>query len=361
MSLQKAEKNRIVYLDIIRIIACFLVILVHVTAQHIFDESLSNSSFIIYAAYNCIAYSGVSLYIMISGALIISSEKNNSLKYYISKVFHFYFLYFLWKGIYCIYKAFKLSVTIDKAFIRDTAIEIISGRGYYHLWFLPTIAILYLFAPIIKKAMQNEKKLCMYFISIFFIFSIFIETLLMFRIKYKQLLEGFLTYNDFYLFTGYIGYFVLGYYLYKYGDSIKKSLRTVIYVLGIISLPLSGFLNLYISNVEDKKQLLLNNPFSLPSFIMTCAIFLAIKNMKISSKITSNEKAIKIISLCSIMTFGIYLIHPVIVDVIEMIGLTSLTEVSLVLLPLVTLIVLLLTAGIVAILINIPIIKKSIT
>ena len=29
------KKQRVIYLDIIRIVACFLVVLVHVTAQHI--------------------------------------------------------------------------------------------------------------------------------------------------------------------------------------------------------------------------------------------------------------------------------------------------------------------------------------
>lgn len=354
------ENKRVIYLDIVRILACFLVVLVHVSAQHIFDNPANTSEFITHASYNCLAFSGVSLYIMISGALMLNSKKEITVNAAIRKTLHMYFLYFAWKLIYDIFNLILKRDSVDLKVIKDIFIDVISGRGYYHLWFLPTIAIIYLFLPMIKKSLENDKIVCQYYLILFFILNIIVETVYNFKFKYKYILVDFLSYNNFYLFTGYIGYFILGHYLNKFCNEIKKPVRIVLYITSICLIPIAGIINSYISVRDSELKVPMNNPFSVFSFIITVSIFIFIKNLKFDEKLANKEKVIKVISLLSLMTLGIYLIHPMIIMLVENLGLNSLLFIPALSIPLIMIIDTVITGIIVFILIKIPIINKLI-
>lgn len=351
------SKNRIVYMDVLRIIACFFVALGHVSAQHVFDAPADSSFYKIHIAYNFIAFSGVSIYIMISGALMLSKEKEVSIKKTLLRFLNFYAIYFIWKFIFFIYSGLRRADVIDAAYIKQILISLVKERGHYHLWYLPTIAIIYLFIPIIKKSLEDNKKACELYLVIFFIMSILLETLDNFEFKYKDIILGFRQYNDFYLFTGYIGYFILGHYIHKYGDSIKKWVRVVIYVLAIATIPVTALLDSYISIRDGQLGNALNNPFSLPSFILTIGIFLFIKNMNMKMNSTIQS----VLGTAAALTFGIYLLHPMIVDLAEAIGFSSIKFNPIVSVPVIAMAVVVVTAVPVFVIYNIPVVKRLIT
>lgn len=356
----KEENKRVIYLDIVRILACFLVVLVHVSAQHIFDNEASSSEFIIHGSYNCLAFSGVSLYIMISGALMLNSKKTVTVKSAIQKALHMYFLYFAWKFIYDVFNIISKNERINTSVVKTIFLDVISGRGYYHLWFLPTIAIIYLFLPVIKKGLEKDKKVCQLYLVLFFVINIFIETILVFNFKYNYILEEFFRYNDFYLFTGYIGYFILGHYLNEFCNNIKKPVRVAIYVISLCLIPVSGLINSYISLSDSELKIPMNTPFSLISFILTVSIFLFVKNLKLDEKLANKEKQRRIISLLSLMTLGIYLIHPMIIMLMENIGLNSLLFIPALSIPVIMIADTVITGIIVLVIIKIPVINRLI-
>lgn len=354
------KKQRVIYLDIIRIVACFLVVLVHVTAQHISEFETNSSEFVIHGSFSCIAYAGVALYIMISGALMLSAKKEITVKSILKRVVHFYFLYFFWKWIYCFFDAYDKGIRIDKSFIRDAAIETLSGRGYYHLWFLPTIALIYLFIPLIKGSLadKNSKNICILYLSVFFFINILLETAFNFDFKFKYMIIDFLHYNDFYLFTGYLGYFVLGHFINQYGNEIKKGIRIVIYIAAVIAAVLPGFVDSYISIRDGKTVYPLSTPFSLFTFIITFAIFLFIKSVNENKNV--NEKLAVVISKVSLLTLGVYLIHPIILWEFEKIGISGIMFMPLFAIIIVTILVTLVTALPVALIMYIPFVNKII-
>lgn len=72
--------RRIAYLDLTRIIACVLVVMVHISAQQIEEFPVDSAQFVITNSYNSLAFTGVALFVMISGALALNPRKETGIK-----------------------------------------------------------------------------------------------------------------------------------------------------------------------------------------------------------------------------------------------------------------------------------------
>lgn len=354
---KKMDSNRILYLDVLRVVACILVAMVHVSAQHIYDAPAGTFFFGTHAAFDCLGFSGVALYFMISGTLKLDAKKAVTIRSVLKRVLHFYFLFFFWKFIFYLFVGLTSDIPMDAAFWKDTIVNVFSGRGHYHLWFLPTIAVVYLFIPMIKKSVESDKKVCLYYVAIFFAIDVLARTMLMFDNKISELLRGFLTYNDFFLFTGYLGYFVWGHYLHTYGSEISKPVRIVIYILAIAMLPLSGLADTYFSTSKGVFDISMNTPMGLTSFVTVTAIFLFVKN----ARMPSNKVVCRCLMAGSSMTLGIYLIHPMVIVFTEKIGFNSLLFAPVLSLPVVSIAVAIISAVPVFILMKIPVVRKIVT
>ena len=67
------KSNRIVYMDVLRVIACFSVIMIHSSAQYVVKD-IGSFNFWVGNIFDGLARIGVPLFIMISGALML--DKN---------------------------------------------------------------------------------------------------------------------------------------------------------------------------------------------------------------------------------------------------------------------------------------------
>lgn len=83
---------------------------------------------------------------------------------------------------------------------------------YYHLWFLYVIIAIYLILPVLKVyiAGASQKNLQYYLLLCFIVTSVFSYISKFHEITVDIKVEAA---------TGYIGYFLLGYYLHRYGLS----------------------------------------------------------------------------------------------------------------------------------------------
>ena len=74
------EHSRCVYFDVIRIVACILVVCIHVSAMDftVFEESVS--SWFVLNVINCIGMNGVPLFFMLSGALMLADTYTINIK-----------------------------------------------------------------------------------------------------------------------------------------------------------------------------------------------------------------------------------------------------------------------------------------
>lgn len=351
------QKERIAYLDLVRIIAGILVIMVHISAQQIEHLQVDSVSFAITNAFNCLSFSGVALFVMISGALALRPERETDLKTLLMhRTLHFFVLYYIWKAIYQIITLLENGdrITPD-ALKNDVALALIQQRGYYHLWFLPMLAILFMAVPLIKKGFA-EKNLCRYYLTVFFVTALFVPTLLHYDFKFKYLISDFFAYNNFYLFQGYLGYFVLGHYLHNWRKEITAKKRILLYAAGGFCFLLACVSGTLDARAAGQPSQHMNSPFAATTFFTAAAIFTA--GQAADEKIAASDKAGKIFGCLAGTVFGVYLLHPLAILFWENVGLKTSLCTPILSIPLLTVCTAFLSTAAALILLKIPLLRK---
>lgn len=199
--------------DIIRALACIMVVILHspkpgeIAGQYgIFLSALS------YLTAPCIP-----LFFMLSGALLLVPDINP--KEFIKKRFgKFIFPVIIWSFIYLFNKVVIGKITTADYFFKCVlSIPFSAQEGV--LWFMYTLSGLYLLVPILSPWLKSASKkivvlyLCIWSVTLCYPY---LENLLN--------LHTLVTAHDdiFYYFTGYVGYFVLGWFLRKYSIQSDK-------------------------------------------------------------------------------------------------------------------------------------------
>ncbi len=283
-------KERKIYLDIIRVIACIMVVCMH---SPIPGDSASNyGPFLVLSSY--LTAPAVPLFFMVSGALLLPCKEGVSaidyLKKRISKIIGptlcFTALYMAW-DIY--------NTNPDTKTIITNVLSIpfcVQGHGV--LWFMYTLIGLYLLIPIVSQWIRNASKKELEFYLILWGITLmypFIEMVL--RVETKPI--GIL-----YYFTGYAGYFLLGHYLSKYDVSLK-----VLVPLAVLMLPMPLVSKVLGWNVDFYAAFWY---LSITVAIMTAACFSLIKKVMGDTHKIDGVLG-KFVETTSNLSFGIYLVH----------------------------------------------------
>lgn len=196
--------------SLLRIVACFMVILLHVSAEnfHAFGEKWWAANF-----YDSLTRACVPIFFMISGANLLS--KDEALGTFFRKRFLkiippliFWSCFFLWWLAYN-------GVTIGNwdAWV----VKIMSGQTMFHLWYLYALVGLYAVVPVLRKFYQHSsRKEHLAFILLWFAVASIYPTImaLMNDTQCGSLQLGLLA-TQYHLtyFGGYIGYLLLGAYI----------------------------------------------------------------------------------------------------------------------------------------------------
>ena len=336
----KTTPKRIVYLDILKILATFGVITMHVAAIHWYTESPSSFNWKVFNFYDSIVRWVVPIFVMISGALFLDNSKElNIKKLYKKNILRIITAFIFWSLIYAI----KTNNFFVKG--KESIVPFLRSffEGHYHLWFLYMIVGLYMMVPILRKV-TADKKVTEYFFIISIIFSFIIPTICKMPTISKVL--GYVNFK-------YITYFVLGYYLSKNEISVKT--RKIIYVFSLMGFLVTIFGSSIIANYK-KIPFGLYNEFYLNVFLETIGLFVFVKNIKFNI----NNKQSNILNKLVKYSFGIYLIHVLVIDDIKKIGITPLTFNPIISIPIISILTFIISLIISAIINHIPILKKYI-
>ena len=280
------NKQRIVYLDVIRVIACMMVTIMHAPIPGTTAES--HGAFLTLISYLTIPC--VPLFIMISGTLLLPCRKEikaiDYLKKRIGKV----------AVPTIIFSLFYMFINKSTNWPISILSIPFSTQGPGIFWFMHTLIGLYLLVPIISPWIRQTSKR-----------ELEIYLLLWMVTQCYPYLSLFLEINSsntgiLYYFTGYAGYFLLGYYLNRYPISLRWLLP-----LAILMLPLPLFNKVFHWNLDFYSVFWY---LSAPVVIMTVAWFVGIK--RLCETFVLNIR----ISRISDLSFGIYLIHIFIIYIL---------------------------------------------
>lgn len=313
----KMNNKRIVYLDMLKIISCIAVVVIHVTAPGFKELNIHTASWSIMTVFNILARFAVPVFVMVSGALFLNQDKDVNIKrLYKKNILHLAIIYIIWTLIYSIYNVYNKDLNVNVVSVLKDAIL----KSYYHLWFIPMLIGIYICIPLLKPIVASGKKTIEYFLIIFVILKVIPTTILLFKFPYSSYIAAILNRIDVPMLS-YIGYFVLGHYLHTYELNSKQ--KRLVYVLGIIATILGIVGTIAYSLHMDKAIETLCREFSITTFIMSIAIFVVIKSLfeKVNKNIKlskdKNVKLDKLIIHVSNMSLGIYLTHALFRDILK--------------------------------------------
>jgi surface polysaccharide O-acyltransferase-like enzyme len=213
------SKERILYLDVIRIFACVLIIMMHAPIP---DTGLSSY---VLSSDSLMTAPGVGLFIMVSGALLLPVKmetkvflKKRLVKILIPALF--------WTLVYM--SVFMIQRDLNFSDLTRRLISIpFSAQFNGVLWFIYMLIGLYLLAPIISPWLEkaSKKEIEMY-LGIWAVTLCY--PLIRNVVAVNESTKGIL-----YYFGGYAGYFLLGYYLRRYTPSIPLGICCMLIILPV--------------------------------------------------------------------------------------------------------------------------------
>lgn len=293
-------KNRILYLDVLRSFAMIMVLLLHSISDYIVRPELYGTvSWYANLCINAFARTGVPIFFMVSGMLMLSSDNTKDIKkFYKKSLIRIGIPLLLWNVIYFIYKCTMGYIAFDIVLLFRC---IINNGTEYHLWYLYTLTGIYLLAPFFKKIVDS----CSTKEQIWLLFLMLLCTSI--RPFVNQITQQYIYLFE-PLFNGYIAFFFMGYIL----SNIKINRRILFSfsVIGLIGFVFSVVFH-HIYSSRESIDLIFNYGYSLCHCALAASVFVVIRY--VFEKLTLFSG---VASFLSKYSFGVYLVHVLIIDLV---------------------------------------------
>lgn len=263
-------------IDIIRIFAFVFIVFLH-TLNRQFGVDVWMGGYAIISI-------GVNLFIMISGYLLLDKTEE-AIVFFKKRILNILPLFLVFNIIYIYFGKIPI-------------IPVLKGKAISasHFWYIYMILGLYLLTPWLQKVLKYAEKETLFVVFLWFLCNILNPYL-----RYFNLAE--IPFSNFPL-TGFIGYYILGYFVKKYDNKVKRTsfiLIIVIYALGFL---ISFFSTKYVLAVTGKRVSDFFDKNSLGTFIMTISFFVFWCKFNFSKR----DRIIKIVADSTYFAFLVHLI-----------------------------------------------------
>jgi len=304
---KKSGNTRMIFVNITRIYAMTLVVIIHVAAipaPHF--NTITPYEWWVSNMYHILSKGGPPIFTMISGMLLLGATRQQTLPDFFRKRFiRVLGPFVIWAVIYLIYRLYYKGEILDAAQIRDLFLV---GPMYYHLWFIQMILGLYIATPILRVYIRNATRRDLtYFLTIWVV-----------TVSILPLISRFYDINigiQIFITTGYLGYFVLGYYLKDIWLTLSQ-IRIALFVVvsSLLFTELATFL-LLDQNAGQFDPFFLDY-YSINMIIVSSGIFLILKSIPYDRLLEDRPKLRQRIVFVSSCSFGIYFVHVILMELL---------------------------------------------
>ena len=226
-------QRRIPYLDILRVLACLLVILIHTPIRQ-YDvyyntPSVTGAVYTVLVAVNC------NLFFMITGALLLPVTMTGK-RFVKRRLWVILPPLVVWTVVYLLEHIFLMHNFTPKLL---TSILFSPVEGL--LWYVYVLAVIYVTLPLVSKCIDAVGKRGVELVLVLWVLSSFIPYQHGVFIEASQY-----SHNMFGAFANYYGYVLLGYYIHHYGLPVFTREHgwkwALLLAFGIVVMPLFEFL-----------------------------------------------------------------------------------------------------------------------
>lgn len=317
----------------LRAAATVAVIMLHVASTiSAFYPALSKSFFLTSILFDSSVRWAVPVFIMLSGSFALE-HYNNRLKNFFVKMFYRIILPFLfWSIVYLLCFSWNEVTDPDKTIsqlLYFIGLQFLQGTAS-HLWFVYVIISMYVTFPFLSKwtkvAVEKEY---VFFLCIWIIFIFLDPFLSLYDINFSYT-----------FFSGFIGYVVLGNYLFKTPRKINNVLLASLFLTGFLYTAIRTY---FISiNKNEPDEFFMDN-LSLNVCVMSFCVYLLFKN----NKFFTHPILQKTVSIICQHSYGIYLSHLLILNIFLWLGLNFYFIHPIISIPLITIACLLISCALI--------------
>ena len=263
-------------IDIIRIFAFIFIVLLH-TLNRQYGINVWMGGYAVISI-------GVNLFVMISGYLLLYKSENTAL-FFKKRILNILPLFIVFNVIYIYF--FKVPI-----------VPILKGKAFAapHFWYIYMILGLYFLTSWLQKVLKYAEKETFFVIFLWFLCNILNPYL-----RYFNFVE--IPFSNFPI-TGFIGYYILGYFIKKYEEKIKDFSFVWIIIIYFIGFFISFFSTKYVLITTGNRVSNFFDKNSLGTFIMTISFFL----FWCKFNFVNRNNFIKIIANSTYFAFLIHLI-----------------------------------------------------
>lgn len=296
------KKKYILYYDLLNIGACLCVIFMH--CNGVVHEFSNTRVWKQALAVDVLAYWAVPVFFMLSGATLMGYREKYSTKIYFKKRFMKAVIPFIiWNLINLALKCFKGEIevaTLNPIRIIDM---MLNNKIEFVYWFFIPLFAIYLSIPVLSVLKENVKVLKYMAIIAFLTYSVIPFLFNIFKVPINGNLYFPLT-------GGYILYVVIGYLLATV--SLERKQRYWIYLGGILGVIVRYGATYILSIKENAINKVTWDYKNFPAVLLSVAVFVFFKYIE-WEKVFKTEMLKNLIRNISSASFGIYLIHMIII------------------------------------------------
>ena len=307
-------QKRAVHFDLVRFIATFIVVQLHVATPWLWREADVDSGFwITCLVFDTFGRVGVPIFLMISGALLLSKEETYG-SFFKKRFVRVLIPLVFWTIIYETKIAIEFyinnpSAEFDVATLYTVLKNPIAGPVYDHLWFLYMIIGMYLVTPFLRRIIPVLRKQDLFYLLGLWIFSNIALPLIYNFSSFKLGL-------NIPVVTSYLGFYVLGYYLMQYQFNAKQI--KIAWITFVCSYLLNILMVWFDSHQAGKVDIFFLSHHRPGIFIQAVSAFILLEHYAIKAFARFSEKKYKLLAYLGSVTFGIYLLHPLVIELLEM-------------------------------------------
>ena len=324
------KREHIAWVDLLRIVACFLVVVAHACDPFVAQIGVKDSEFMSGAYIGSLVRPCVPLFVMISGLLLLPTNMNMK-DFYTRRAKRLFVPFIFWSLALPVlnYLYFSTGVQSSNPYIDPANYTVSSTINKMYtfifnfnqdttpMWYVYMLIGIYLFLPIMSAwLVQASKKDVQCYLGIWMV-SLCLPYIALVApyLGYKgDGLLGICTWNSFgmlYYFSGFLGYVVLAYYLKKYplSWSVPKRLAIGIpmYIIGYL---FAAFGFIYASKNFPGEWSIIEIPwyfYGINVFLMTFPVYILMQKIEV--------KQSALLTKIASLTFGIFLCHFVFVQI----------------------------------------------
>lgn len=311
-----AQDGQIEYIDIIRIFSMLSVVFLH-TAAGSLRGNIGSGVWHLSNVFTTVMGTSVPLFFIISGALTLHSPKTLSIEYVWKKRLVKMIVPFLIWSLVAIAYFEVINLGNSGSFRWDIVIKKLknapSEATTVHLWFMYVLIPLYVLAPLLKKMLDAlTRDLVKYLLFLWLVFSSIIPTLIsLIPARFQPLLTLNQAYNLNFM-SGYMGYFIAGYFLVAEGKRLSKKLLAGIIFIDTLIISFGTWIKTSQANDYSEVFKGYSHIFTL---VLSVALFLLIREIFRDRRLSRTASGI--VKFLSQISFGVYLMHNLIVDFVS--------------------------------------------